>query len=59
MIDVEIDRRRRMIRIYDLDVKTSEGCILPDKYYPITFEYLDKLLKREPKIREILELLKE
>ena len=59
MIDVEIDRRRRLIKIYDLDTKTAEGCILPDKYYPITFEYLDKLLKREPKIREILELLKE
>ena len=59
MIDVEIDRQKRVIKIYDLDTEIAEGCFLPEKYRPITFEYLDKLLEREPQIRKILEALKE
>lgn len=59
MIDIEIDRRRRIIRIYDLDVKVAEGCILPDKFYPISFEYLEKILKYEPKIRKFLKIFEE
>ena len=45
MIDIEIDRQKRLIRIYDLDKRVSEGGNVPEKFMPITFNYLEKLLE--------------
>ena len=57
MIDIEIDRQKRLIRIYDLDTITAEGCALPQD--TISFEYLEKILKYEPKIRKFLKIFEE
>ena len=49
MIDVEIDRKTRTIRFFDLDKKVAEGAHLYEKFMPITFNYLEKLLEfKEP-----------
>ena len=53
MIDIEIDRKTRTLRFYDLDVKTAEGAHLYEKFMPITFDYLEKLLEFKDPLKKL------